>query len=79
MGQENPLEEGLATHSSILVWTIPWTEEPGRVAKSWTRLKQLSMHAQCLPYNGLSINVSDYYITVTTPQTCFVANSFILS
>ena len=28
-GQEDPLEEGTATHSSILVWRIPWTEEPG--------------------------------------------------
>ena len=27
--QEDPLEEGMATHSSILVWKIPWTEEPG--------------------------------------------------
>ena len=27
-GQENPLEEETATHSSILVWEIPWTEEP---------------------------------------------------
>ena len=29
-GQEDPLEEGMATHSSILAWRIPWTEEPGR-------------------------------------------------
>ena len=29
LGQEDPLEEGLATHSSILAWRIPWTEEPG--------------------------------------------------
>ena len=29
LGQEDPLEEGTATHSSILVWEIPWTEEPG--------------------------------------------------
>ena len=29
LGQEDPLEEGMATHSSILVWEIPWTEEPG--------------------------------------------------
>ena len=29
LGQEDPLEEGMATHSSILVWKIPWTEEPG--------------------------------------------------
>ena len=28
-GQEDPLEEGLATHSSILAWRIPWTGEPG--------------------------------------------------
>ena len=29
LGQEVPLEEGMATHSSILAWRIPWTEEPG--------------------------------------------------
>ena len=29
LGGEDPLEEGMATHSSILAWRIPWTEEPG--------------------------------------------------
>ena len=29
LGQEEPLETGMATHSSILAWRIPWTEEPG--------------------------------------------------
>ena len=29
LGCEDPLEEGMATHSSILPWEIPWTEEPG--------------------------------------------------
>ena len=29
LGQEDPLEEGMETHSSILAWRIPWTEEPG--------------------------------------------------
>ena len=29
LGQEEPLEKGMATHSNILVWEIPWTEEPG--------------------------------------------------
>ena len=29
LGQEDPLEEGMATHSNILAWKIPWTEEPG--------------------------------------------------
>ena len=28
---EDPLEEGMATHSSVLAWRIPWTEEPGRL------------------------------------------------
>ena len=30
LGQEDPLEEEMATHTSILTWEIPWTEEPGR-------------------------------------------------
>ena len=44
LGWEDPLEEGRATHFSILAWEISWTEEPGRlqstrIAKSYTRLK----------------------------------------
>ena len=31
LGQEDPLEKGMVTHSSILTWRIPWTEEPGRL------------------------------------------------
>ena len=31
MAQEDPWEEELATHSSILAWKIPWTEEPGKI------------------------------------------------
>ena len=43
LGWEDPLEKEMATHSSILAWRIPWTEEPGRlqstgVSKSRTRL-----------------------------------------
>ena len=43
LGQEDPLEKGMATHTSILAWRIPWTEEPGGLQpmglqKSWTRL-----------------------------------------
>ena len=37
LGQEDPLEEGMATHTSILAWRIPWTSP--QVAKSQTRLK----------------------------------------
>ena len=31
LGWEDPLEEGMATHASLLAWRIPWTEEPGRL------------------------------------------------
>ena len=31
LGWEDPLEKGMATHSSILAWRMPWTEEPGRL------------------------------------------------
>ena len=34
-----PLKKGTATHSNILVWRIPWTEEPGRVTQSRTQFK----------------------------------------
>ena len=50
LGPEDPLDEEMATGSSILAWRTPWTEEPGGAtvhgtSKSRTRLKQLSMHA----------------------------------
>ena len=43
LGGEDPLEKEMETHSSILTWEIPWTEEPGRLQsmelqKSWTWL-----------------------------------------
>ena len=49
LGQEAPLEEGKATHSSVLAWRIPmdrgdWQATVHRVTKSWTRLKRLSTH-----------------------------------
>ena len=42
LGWEGPLEKEMATHTSILAWRIPWTEEPGGLrsmgSQSWTRL-----------------------------------------
>ena len=34
LGQEDPLEKGMATHSSVLAWRMPWTEEPGSYIQS---------------------------------------------
>ena len=44
LGGEDPLEVGMTTHSSILAWRIPWTEEPGGL-QSLGRLEPLSTHA----------------------------------
>ena len=42
LGWEDPLEKGMATHTSILAWRIPWTEEPGGLQtmglQSWTQM-----------------------------------------
>ena len=45
LGWEDPLEQEMATHTSILIWEIPWTEEPGglhslRSQKNWTQLSE---------------------------------------
>ena len=40
LGWKDPLEKGMATHSSILAWRIPWTEEPGGLSKG---LKELDL------------------------------------
>ena len=45
LGQEDPLEKGMATHSSILAWRIPWTEEPGKLYSPWSR-KEMEMTVQ---------------------------------
>ena len=51
LGGEDPLEKGMATHSSVLAWRIPmdrgaWWATAHRVAQSQTQLKRLSMHAR---------------------------------
>ena len=45
LGQKDPLEREMATHSSILAWKIPWTEEPGRLqsAKESDRTERLTL------------------------------------
>ena len=55
LGWEGLLEQGMATHSSIPAWRIPWTEEPGGLQstglQSQTRLKLLRTHAMA-PHEG---------------------------
>ena len=65
LGCEDPLEKGMATHSRVLAWRVPWTEEPGGLYSPWGRresdtTEQLSPHwAVCLPF--------ELYLTITFP------------
>ena len=70
-GWKDPLEEGMATHSSILAWRIPWTEEPGglqsmgsqRVRHRWAT--KSSFHRECL----------NFFFLFERPQFCWIYNS----
>ena len=42
LGWEDPLEEEMATHSSILAWRIPWTEEPSRLQSAQSQMSDLT-------------------------------------
>ena len=54
LGQEDPLEEEMATYSNIIVWEIPWIEDPGRLqSMGWQRETQLSMCA--VPLHNLEL------------------------
>ena len=62
-GREDLLEEGMVTHSSILVWRIPWTEEPGRLQ---------SMELQRVGHDGVT-NVQPeqrWFLSVPPPCLC---------
>ena len=65
LGREDPLEKGMATHSSILAWRIPWTEEPGglpsmgsqRVRNDWSDLVRMYSRFVCLLFQVLKAKV----------------------
>ena len=59
LGREDPLEKGIATHSSILAWRIPWTVEPGRL---W------SMGSQRV---GQDLVTNTFTFIILTPQIVF--------
>ena len=69
LGQEDLLEKEMATHSSILAWKIPWTEEPGGLqsmgSQSWTPLSNFTFAFRGIKYFVFIIfiqNVSNYEV-----------------
>ena len=69
LGQEDPLEEGIAIHSSILAWRIPWTEESCGLQsmgsqRSQTRLRWLSMHTPVYSFPWIQYSIQLHYGTL---------------
>ena len=70
LGWEDPLEKGMATHSSILAWRIPWTEEPGglqsmgsqRVRYNWAMNHSCKVHNTTLQYTYTTVMWSTHTV-----------------
>ena len=87
LGWEDPLEEGMAAHSSILAWRIPWTEEPGglqsivshRVGQDWSDLApRHSNHTRkiflmCKPaHAAVSFPSQSFYCLISRRSLCLL-------
>ena len=78
LGWEDPLEKEMATHSSILAFRIPWTEEPGGLQSMGSQESdttqqlnhQTSSVAQCIERNGFEVKYLQVQIPDTGPSHC---------
>ena len=82
LGQEDPLEKEMATHSSILAWKIPWTEEPGRLQSMGSQEVGYNLAAKpppemCCKRNGYSLlhAINFYSAFLSVNNTDIVKNS----
>ena len=80
LGREDPLEKGMAAHSSLLAWRIPWTEEPGqaivyRVAKSWTQPSDFHLHFN-VHFENLKKTFQKFYLNVSDTHFMIKSDSF---
>ena len=88
LGQEDPLEKGMATHASILAWRIPWAEEPGglqsiglqRVRHDWITNIYIQTYLDTLKWTWAKLHlasISSYLIR--KPWWCFRSNCMSIS
>ena len=63
LGQEDPLQKGMATHFSFLAWRIPWTEEPAGLPSPWGGKEQTRLS-----------NYSDFFHGVKSPHASRTKN-----
>ena len=67
LGQEDPLEREMATHSNILAWRIPWTEELGRLPS--VRSQELDTIERL---NGTELNIPLFICTILSLSICLL-------
>ena len=70
LGQEDPLEKEMATHSSTLAWKIPWAEEPGRLGYSPWGCKESDTTER--------LHYTTYHFTVISPLSLDVGYLFLV-
>ena len=72
LGRKNLMEKGMATHSSILAWRIPWTEEPGGLQSMWLQRVghdwAIKMHTYA--HKTLCREFLGFPVAKTTPSQC---------
>ena len=72
LGQEDPLEEGIATHSSIPAWRISWTEEPGGLQSTELDTTEVTWHAYTQTIYFTHKQLVEAYDKAQEAQLCFV-------
>ena len=75
LGWDDPLEKGMATHSSILAWKIPWTEEP--CGQSQTQRSDLAHIGIALVYNIICFMYTTLYFYICTQGSVFTPQNLV--
>ena len=79
LGQEDPLEQGMATHASILTWRIPWTEEPGGLQSMGSQRVRHDWATNTIVYKSFlwMVQVLESPLALIKPRISLVINSFL--
>ena len=64
LGREEPLEKGMATHSSILAWRIPWTEEPGGLQSTGSQRVGHDLVAKHIHFSGFKLGHINNFLSL---------------
>ena len=70
LGQEDPPEKGMATHSSILAWRIPWTEEPGELQSMGSQRVRLDWVTETFTFFSYTVRHSHSLVDSDIPCIC---------